>query len=456
MVSSRCPFVKQSDGFEDEGEPWMIRGSAAPLRRSSEDDDFMLCDDSSDDSESQWSPNNSEMKRRRPSFCWTDPCSGGSGPAVLSLPEIRSPSRSSSRLDDDLSPCSLGLDLSSLPGLSNHSETSSPMLTVAMPPHTPQHRPLRAQSAAVRRKCSSAASFPDEHESLAHDAAQTQQLPSAAIPALSCAVLVPKQDTITRNGTVPSNPAERARKERTSHITCKAWAVVDMDSGAVLEEYNSSVRVSAASLTKIMSCLIVIEAAKAKWKILKSKVKVSARASLQGGTTANIKLGEVYTVLQLLYGMMLPSGNDAAVALAEHFGRLSSFATPNSAELSPYRTFVAKMNARAKELGLEDTHFSNPHGLFSQTHFSSAADMIELTKQANKISLFRKIVGTRRHSCRPEKKKARKKPAKQNWINTNQLLWEQGIDVWQGGKTGFLGHTHGQVVGSWTMYVRGY
>jgi len=222
--------------------------------------------------------------------------------------------------------------------------------------------------------------------------------------------------------------------------------VVDADSGAVLEEYNSTVRVSAASLTKIMTCMLVIEAAKIKPRILKSKVKVSARASLQGGTTANIKLGEAYTVLQLLYGLMLPSGNDAAVALAEHFGRLSTFATEHSAELSPYRTFVAKMNYKAQELGLDDTHFSNPHGLFSQTHFSTAADMNGLTRQAMQFRLFRKIVATRRHSCRPEKKKARKKPSKQNWINTNQLLWENGINTWQGVKTGWLAHTHGQAV----------
>lgn len=198
----------------------------------------------------------------------------------------------------------------------------------------------------------------------------------------------------------------------------------------------------------MMTALLVLETTRCKMKDLKKPVRVSMKASAIGGTTAAIKTSELYRVIDLLYGLMLPSGNDAAMALAEHYGKQ----LPAVMGVHPHKRFVNRMNQRAKELGMLSTNFTNPHGLYSTQHQSTASDMALLSIAATEIKLYRKIVATRRYKCntlKPKKKQSSKKfkARAQQWVNTNQLLWDQaGADTCEGGKTGWLGNVHGQKI----------
>jgi len=255
-----------------------------------------------------------------------------------------------------------------------------------------------------------------------------------------------KNSVVGSGGSNPSTVWEK-QHGRQYHVTCKAWCIVDCSTGKVVNEHEGQSCASPASLTKMMTTLLVLNITKGNKKKLRERVRVTLRSSAMGGTTAAIRMGEVYRVIDLLYGVMLPSGNDAATLLAEHYGRKM----PGPSDMLPHKRFVAAMNRMAQSLGLHSTHFHNPHGLFHIEHHSTAADMVQLMREATKDAFYRKIVATRRHSCTtyvPKRKQRGKKvkPRKQVFLNTNQLLWEQGIDTWEGGKTGWLGNVHGQKV----------
>jgi D-alanyl-D-alanine carboxypeptidase len=138
-------------------------------------------------------------------------------------------------------------------------------------------------------------------------------------------------------------------------------------------------------------------------------LRVSKVASCIGGTSAYLREGQRVSVYDLLVGLMLPSGNDAAIVLAEHFGRYLVFEKNKKnyqsfskvCELDPFspvdskvfvRKFVKKMNATAKLLKLTNTQFSNPHGLSDKANRSTAADISRLAFAALKIKMFREIV----------------------------------------------------------------
>jgi D-alanyl-D-alanine carboxypeptidase (penicillin-binding protein 5/6) len=136
-------------------------------------------------------------------------------------------------------------------------------------------------------------------------------------------------------------------------------------------------------------------------------------------------------VRELLYGMMLPSGNDAAVAFAEHFGgRLGPPAAAPKTE-DPCARFVAEMNRVAEELGLHETHFDNPNGLPTPTHRSSARDLARLARHALAEPVFANVVSTGRRGCTLVDRQG--KTRKVVWTNTNHLLDIEGYD---GVKTG--------------------
>lgn len=158
-------------------------------------------------------------------------------------------------------------------------------------------------------------------------------------------------------------------------ISAAAFLVYDLDSDRVLYERNSTTQLAPASLTKLMTALLVFEQGD-----LDATVTVEAR-DLVGGATMGLQAGEELTVTDLLWGLLVPSGNDAAMALARHVaGSMSQF--------------VDQMNRRAEELGLAQTHFVNPHGLDAQGHVSSVADLLEITRLLWEYPLFRAIVGT--------------------------------------------------------------
>jgi D-alanyl-D-alanine carboxypeptidase len=154
---------------------------------------------------------------------------------------------------------------------------------------------------------------------------------------------------------------------------------------------------------------------------LDSFVSVSGKAAGMTGTSACLFEGDRITIWDLLHGLMLPSGNDAAWALAEYF----SNELENSDGVKP---FLSEMNALAQELGLMNTYYQNPHGLSYQRNLSTAREVCRLTKVALNDSRFACIVGTKVHTCSISGPNARRK----QWENTNKLL-DKGFD---GVKTG--------------------
>ncbi|MGC8839761.1 MAG: D-alanyl-D-alanine carboxypeptidase family protein, partial [Anaerolineae bacterium] len=167
----------------------------------------------------------------------------------------------------------------------------------------------------------------------------------------------------------------------------------DESTGEVLWEKNAHQRRAVASTTKIMTALLTLERAD-----LDGEVVVSPAASYTGGNMVGLAPGERLSVRDLLYGLLLNSGNDAATALAEHVA--------GSAE-----AFVDLMNARAQALGMADTHFVNPHGLDAEGHYSSAYDLWLLTREAMKNPVFRDIVATPVQTLGPR-----------TYVNLNLLL----------------------------------
>jgi D-alanyl-D-alanine carboxypeptidase (penicillin-binding protein 5/6) len=213
-------------------------------------------------------------------------------------------------------------------------------------------------------------------------------------------------------------------------LTCKAWVITDASTGKVLwgENYNKAIDI--ASTTKIMTAYLVLKYAETHPQVLQEVITFSKRADGTLGSTAGVRVGEKISVGELLYGLMLPSGNDASVAFAEFFGGRLSGKEGCSADES-YDLFIDLMNAMAKQLGMHDSHYVNPHGLTAKGHLLSASDLARLAYAAFDIPLFRQYVNTRQHATQVTTAEA---PARLlTWKNTNRLL---GITGYDGVKTG--------------------
>ncbi|UVI33614.1 D-alanyl-D-alanine carboxypeptidase [Paenibacillus spongiae] len=156
----------------------------------------------------------------------------------------------------------------------------------------------------------------------------------------------------------------------------KAAALIDVESGRLLYSKAGDTPMRIASLTKIMTAIVAIEHGK-----LSDKVKTSKRAFAKEGSSIYLKLGEEMSLQNMLYGLMLRSGNDAATAIAEHVG-------------GSEEGFVHLMNEKARMLGLTNSQFMNPHGLDQEGHYSSANDLAKLTAYALHNPTFKAIVKT--------------------------------------------------------------
>jgi serine-type D-Ala-D-Ala carboxypeptidase (penicillin-binding protein 5/6) len=194
-------------------------------------------------------------------------------------------------------------------------------------------------------------------------------------------------------------------------IKSPAVIVESMDTGKVLYERNAHARRPMASTTKIMTAVLVLESG----VDLSAPVKVSAKAAGTWEPSTWVKAGQVLTVEQLLYAMLLRSANGAAVALAENDAGSTS-------------AFVSKMNSKAKALGMDDTHFVTVNGLDASGHYSTASDMAIVGRYAMKNEQFRKFVDTKKYTLSV----AGAKPLL--LTNTNKLL--QQYDWVMGVKTG--------------------
>jgi D-alanyl-D-alanine carboxypeptidase (penicillin-binding protein 5/6) len=209
-------------------------------------------------------------------------------------------------------------------------------------------------------------------------------------------------------------------------VSARAWAVADGAKGRLLWGGNETTERVMASTTKIMTAWLVLRLAADHAKALDETITVSAQAAKTTGSSARIQAGDRYRVRDLLYGLLLPSGNDAAVAIAEHFGQRLRDAKDPAGALAG---FVAAMNRQAKELRLGETRYFDPHGL-GKNH-TSARDLCTLAFTTMQNPRFREYVRTRRHSC--EVTDAKGASRKVEWNNTNRLL---DIEGYEGIKTG--------------------
>ena len=189
-------------------------------------------------------------------------------------------------------------------------------------------------------------------------------------------------------------------------ISAEKALVMDGVTGRVLYEKNADQQALIASTTKIMTALIVCE----KCNVL-DRMRIPKEAVGIEGSSMYLKEGEVLTIQELLYGLMLSSGNDAAVALAIYCG-------------GTVEGFAELMNDKAHTLGLKNTHFENPNGLDSPGHYSTARDLAVLAAYAMENPIFRKTVSTKNVTA-----------GSRCLRNHNKLLWQvEGAD---GVKTGY-------------------
>ncbi|WP_231749459.1 D-alanyl-D-alanine carboxypeptidase family protein [Tautonia plasticadhaerens] len=212
---------------------------------------------------------------------------------------------------------------------------------------------------------------------------------------------------------------------------------MDADTGELVAGQDEDAPLDMASTTKIMTALVVLRLAGEDPGVLDEVVTFSPRADRTVGSTSGVRAGERVAVRELLYGLLLPSGNDASVALAEHFG--ARLGPPEDApeETDPLPRFVAAMNRLAAELGLPDTRFANPHGLTAPGHHASALDLARLAIAALEDETFASIVSTRRRGCTVYD--AEDSPRNVAWSNTNRLLPTEGYDGVKTGTTSAAG-----------------
>lgn len=193
------------------------------------------------------------------------------------------------------------------------------------------------------------------------------------------------------------------------NLSGSSFVLMEEESGRILIDKDSQKRMPMASTTKIMTALIGLENGN-----LNDKVLIDGESATIEGSSIYLQEGELIKLKDLIYGLMLRSGNDAATAIAKHIAGSED-------------EFVLMMNKRAKEIGTKNTEFANPHGLSQKNHYSTAYDLALITREAMKNSDFRDIFNCKTYTAQRDKNSY--------FINKNKTLWEyEGGD---GGKTGY-------------------
>ncbi|MEL0066386.1 MAG: serine hydrolase [Gammaproteobacteria bacterium] len=191
------------------------------------------------------------------------------------------------------------------------------------------------------------------------------------------------------------------------------WLVAEQ--GEVLFARNAAAPVQIASLTKLMTALVVLDVLGAEAKWVQQRVSVSNLAATLPGTSAQLETGDRLTVEALLYGLLLPSGNDAATALAEAVGKRLDADGHNYLQ-----RFIARMNLHAIALGMRDTKFVDVHGMGE--NISTAQDLLRLSTAVLQHDYLRRVVGAKEY--RAEIRSNRGGVREPVWRNTNELLGE--------------------------------
>ena len=206
---------------------------------------------------------------------------------------------------------------------------------------------------------------------------------------------------------------------------------MDAESGNVLYEKNGYAKIYPASTTKVLTAILVLENLPLDEKIVATKNAINSvplESSVMG-----IKKEEIFSVENLLYGLLLSSGNDAAIVLAESVS-------------GNVNDFVTLMNTKAKEIGCLNTHFSNPHGFYDDNHYSTPYDMALILKYAMKFDEFKKIVESKSFELPSTNKTSNTRTIK----NTNKLIDENSNTFYKyalGGKTGYTIESRGTYIG---------
>ncbi|WP_181348587.1 D-alanyl-D-alanine carboxypeptidase family protein [Thalassobacillus sp. CUG 92003] len=202
------------------------------------------------------------------------------------------------------------------------------------------------------------------------------------------------------------------------NLESESGIVIDANTGKVLNETNSKKRMYPASITKIMTAIVAIEKGD-----LNETVTVSEKARDVIGTRVYLEEGEKVPLKKLIQGTMINSGNDAAIAIAEHVAGSTD-------------QFANLMNTFAEEkIGVTDSHFVNPHGLFDKSHYTTAYDMAKITQYAMNNQVFRDIVSTKKLNWKG-------KSWETTLYNHNRLLWRyKGANGVKNGWIDQSGHT---------------
>jgi D-alanyl-D-alanine carboxypeptidase (penicillin-binding protein 5/6) len=240
---------------------------------------------------------------------------------------------------------------------------------------------------------------------------------------------------------VPKGPSHAEDLQAPPPVTAKAWAIADGKSGRLLWGLNADEPRKSASTTKMMCAYVVLALAEKNPAVLDERITFSKLADDTSGSTADIKVGESLPIRDCLYGLLLPSGNDAGNALAEHFnGRLTP---PDEAmlkfglastNLNTRANFIAEMNRSARRLGLTNTIYRSSFGDggTEKDRTTTTRDLTRLAWTAMQNPLFRRYVATRRYEC--DVRTPAGGTRKAVWVNTNELL---GLDAgYDGVKTG--------------------
>lgn len=217
---------------------------------------------------------------------------------------------------------------------------------------------------------------------------------------------------------MPAAFAEETKAQKSVDLTpnARSAVLIDADSGTVIYDKNSDEKLPPASITKVMTMLLAMEALDQGKIKMDEKVRTSEYAASMGGSQIFLEVGEEMTVQDLLKGIAMASGNDASVSLAEKIA-------------GSEEAFIQQMNERAEQLGLRNTHFSNCNGLPVENHYTTARDIAIMSKELLKHEEITKFTSSYQDYLRKDSEKP-------FWlVNTNKLVrFYQGAD---GLKTGY-------------------
>ena len=210
-------------------------------------------------------------------------------------------------------------------------------------------------------------------------------------------------------------------EDKGSKYAAKSVVLAEAETGQILYSQNPDERVAIASVTKIMTLLIAAEEMKAGRLSMEDQITASQNAFLMDGSVIWLNEGEKMSVYDILRSIVISSANDACMALAEHIG-------------GSEKEFVARMNKKAAELGMKDTHFVNCTGLDAEGHLSTASDVAKMAAELRKYDYYDEFLLTRLTYVREGTER------ETQLLNTNKLLYYDGITGLKTGTTDDAGY----------------